>query len=165
MALKLHQETIYLAVNLFDRVMSRHPFTPNKLQGLMCTCLLLACKVRVWRSCHHARSYSWLTFVSILSQYEETRCPASDDFAAMSAHKVSRDEILALEGHVLRTLTFDICVPSALRFCERYGLPIFAATRRRAQTWRFMQMGSYCKLQTHFHHLVLLHHGAELAAL
>jgi len=42
----MHAESIYLAVNLFDRVMSRHCFSPRKLQGLMCTCLLLACKVR-----------------------------------------------------------------------------------------------------------------------
>lgn len=45
----------------------------------------------------------------------------------MTSYQVSPEDIIALEGAVLRTLSFDICVPSALQFCERYVLAAFGS--------------------------------------
>lgn len=56
--LQLHHETLFVTINLFDRVLSRVHCMPKNLQRLMCSCLLVACKVRAMLLTSRCLQYS-----------------------------------------------------------------------------------------------------------
>jgi cyclin B len=93
---KLRQETLYLTVNIIDRFLSVRPIQRNKLQLVGCTAMLIAAK------------------------YEEIYAPEVQDFVFVSDRAYTREQILSMESVILNELKFNVTVPYAMRFAERY---------------------------------------------
>jgi cyclin B len=93
---KLRPETMYLTVNLIDRFLSLRAVSRTKLQLVGCTGMLIA------------------------SKYEEIYAPEVRDFVYISDKAYTRDQILMMESIMLNTLKFNLTVPSALRFGQRF---------------------------------------------
>jgi len=93
-AMKLQRETLFLAVNLVDRFLSREPRFPRRqLQLLGCSAMLLAAKM------------------------EEVYVPPLDQFAAYTAEDGSEPEdIKATEMRVLRALDYGLHCPTVATF-------------------------------------------------
>jgi len=56
----------------------------------------------------------------VASKYEEIYAPEVRDFVYISDKAYTRDQILMMESIMLNTLQFNLTVPSALRFAQRY---------------------------------------------
>lgn len=56
----------------------------------------------------------------IASKYEEIYAPEVKDFVYITDQAYTKEEILKMEQSILSTLDFNICVPSAYRFLERF---------------------------------------------
>lgn len=93
---KLEQETLFLTVNLIDRFLERREVTRNKLQLVGCAAMLLG------------------------SKYEEIYAPEVRDFVYISDQAYTHEQILAMETIMLNALGFDLTVPSALKFADRF---------------------------------------------
>lgn len=93
---KLKQETLYLTVNIIDRFLERRAVSRNKLQLVGCAAMLIA------------------------SKYEEIYAPEVQDFVYVSDKAYTREQILAMETIILNALEFNLTVPYATRFAERY---------------------------------------------
>jgi len=93
---KLVPETLYLTVNLIDRYLDRREVSRPKLQLVGVTALLIA------------------------SKYEEIYPPELRDLVYICDRAYSRDEILKMEETVLKTLEYQITIPSAHAFLVRY---------------------------------------------
>eukprot|EP00754_Rhynchopus_humris_P027805 Rhum_TRINITY_DN15109_c7_g5::Rhum_TRINITY_DN15109_c7_g5_i1::g.140307::m.140307/K21777/CCNB; G2/mitotic-specific cyclin-B, other len=89
---KCRPETIYLAVNLLDRYLSRKAVEKKKLQLVGCVAMMLACK------------------------YEEVVPPEVRDFVHISANTYTRGEMLAMEKSVLVELGYNLTVPTMWQF-------------------------------------------------
>ena len=94
---KLLPETLFLTVNLLDRVLERVPVSKSKLQLIGVVALLIACK------------------------YEEIYSPEVRDMVVITDNAYTREEILSAEVKVLQTLEYNLTTPSAFRFLERFG--------------------------------------------
>lgn len=94
---KLQPETLYLTVNIIDRFLARRAVSRTKLQLVGCTAMLIA------------------------SKYEEIYAPEVRDFVYISDKAYTREQILAMESIMLNTLSFNLTVPSALRFAQRWA--------------------------------------------
>jgi len=103
---KLRPETMYLTVNLIDRFLSLRAVSRTKLQLVGCTAMLIA------------------------SKYEEIYAPEVRDFVYISDHAYTRDEILMMESIMLNKLQFNVTVPSALRFGQRFLKLVHGANER-----------------------------------
>ena len=57
----------------------------------------------------------------IASKYEEIYAPEVKDFVYITDKAYTKEEILKMECHMLTTLDFDMTVPSAFRFLERFA--------------------------------------------
>lgn len=57
----------------------------------------------------------------IASKYEEIYAPEVRDFVYITDKAYTKDEILKMECHILSTLDFNVCTPSAFRFIERFS--------------------------------------------
>ncbi|KAJ2456272.1 G2/mitotic-specific cyclin [Coemansia sp. RSA 2336] len=93
--LRMLPETLFLAVNLVDRFLSKRQVTVQKLQLVGLTGLLVACK------------------------YEEMTTPHIQDFAYLAGNCYSVEEIMNAEVFMLRVLDFDLSFPSPLTFLRR----------------------------------------------
>ncbi|KAJ2779941.1 G2/mitotic-specific cyclin [Coemansia javaensis] len=93
--LRMVPETLFLAVNLIDRFLSKRQVPMSKLQLVGLTGLLIACK------------------------YEEMTTPHIQDFAYLAGDCYSIEEIMNAEVFVLRVLDFDMSYPSPLTFLRR----------------------------------------------
>jgi hypothetical protein len=93
---RLTTETLYLTVNLIDRFLERRAVSRNKLQLVGCCAMLIA------------------------SKYEEIYVPEVNDFVAIADRAYTRDNILNMETIMLSALSFNLTVPSAYRFGQRY---------------------------------------------
>ncbi len=93
---KLRQETLFLTVNIIDRFLERRAVSRSKLQLVGCTAMLIA------------------------SKYEEIYAPEVQDFVYVSDKAYTREQILAMESIILNALEFNLTVPYAMRFAERY---------------------------------------------
>ncbi|KAJ2713178.1 G2/mitotic-specific cyclin, partial [Coemansia spiralis] len=93
--LRMLPETLFLAVNLIDRFLSKCKVSTSKLQLVGMTGLILACK------------------------YEETTTPHVDDFAFLAGNCYSVAEIRNTEVFMLRVLDFDMSFPSPMTFLRR----------------------------------------------
>ncbi|XP_032886454.1 G2/mitotic-specific cyclin-B3 [Amblyraja radiata] len=94
---ELNHETLYLAVKLVDHFMSKAVCMRETLQLLGSTAILIAAK------------------------FDERCPPCMDDFLYICDDAYQREELLAMEVNILRTLKFDINVPVAYRFLRRYA--------------------------------------------
>lgn len=56
----------------------------------------------------------------VATKYEEIYPPELKDLLSISENKFSKEEVLQMEFSILTTLEFNLFVPSALRFLERY---------------------------------------------
>ncbi|KAJ7717219.1 nime/cyclinb [Mycena metata] len=89
-------ETLFLAVNLTDRFLSHRLVSPDKLQLVGMSALLLA------------------------SKFEETIAPAIINFVHISDNAYTEDEMRAAEKHMLRALEWDLSrFPSPIHFLRR----------------------------------------------
>jgi G2/mitotic-specific cyclin-B, other len=93
---KLMPETLYLTVNLIDRYLERKQVTRPRLQLVGVTCLLLA------------------------SKYEEIYPPELRDLVYICDRAYSRQEIIDMEEKILKTLEYNLTVPTAHNFLVRY---------------------------------------------
>lgn len=56
----------------------------------------------------------------IACKYEEIYAPEIRDFIYMTDKAYSKEQILNLETDILKTLDFNMTVPSSYRFLERF---------------------------------------------
>jgi hypothetical protein len=97
MKFKLLSETMFLAVNIIDRFLSRVEVNRTKLQLVGVTAMLIA------------------------SKYEEIYSPEVRDFEFISDHAFTKDEILALEIKILNVLRFSLTPATPLAFLRRFS--------------------------------------------
>jgi len=96
---KLLPETIYAAVDILDRFMSIDGanLERHKLQLTGCAAMWLASKI------------------------EETYAPACSDFVFMSGKAFTRDELIAQELKIAKTLEFALSNPTPITFLRRFS--------------------------------------------
>ncbi len=95
MKFKLENETLFLAVNIFDRFLEKERVLRHKLPLLATTAMLIAAK------------------------YEEIYPPHLKDFLCAAEKPLNRDDMLRFELTILQELKFDISIPTVLRFLQR----------------------------------------------
>jgi G2/mitotic-specific cyclin-B, other len=105
---KLVPETLYLTVNIIDRFLEKSEVSRPKLQLVGVTALLIA------------------------SKYEEIYPPELRDLVYICDHAYRKEQILEMEEKILKTLEYQITIPSAHAFLVRY-LKAAHADRRIVQ--------------------------------
>jgi cyclin B len=90
-------ETLYIAVGLVDRYLSRKTVIRQQLQLVGVSAMLIAAK------------------------YEEIYPPEVKDFVYVTDRAYTKDQILKMEADILTTLDFAVTWPTAWRFLERYA--------------------------------------------
>lgn len=108
---ELNHETLYLAVKLVDRYLSRAACPKARLQLVGATALFVACKF-------------------------DERCPPSvRDFLYICDDAYSHDELIGMEAQLLKALDYELGVPLSYRFLRRYArcgqLPLETLTLAR----------------------------------
>jgi hypothetical protein len=93
---KLVPETLYLTINIIDRYLARSEVSRPKLQLVGVTALLIA------------------------SKYEEIYPPELRDLVYICDRAYTKQEILEMEENILKTLKYQITIPSAHAFLVRY---------------------------------------------
>lgn len=109
---KLVTETLFLTVNIIDRYLSKKVLLRTKLQLLGVAALLIACK------------------------YEEVYAPDIRDFVYITDKAFTKDEILALEYDILKTLEFNITICSSNKFFE-YMCQYFSLSEKDVSLGRY----------------------------
>ncbi|KAL7469714.1 hypothetical protein ACHAXS_009967 [Conticribra weissflogii] len=93
---KMVPETLYLTVNIIDRYLERNQVTKGKLQLVGVTALLIA------------------------SKYEEIYPPELRDLVYICDRAYTKLQILQMEETILKSLQYQITIPSAHAFLVRY---------------------------------------------
>lgn len=93
---KLMPETLYLAVNIIDRFLSKFGIERTRLQLVGITSLFIACK------------------------YEEIYPPEIKDHVYITDKAYTKMDIIKMEQNILEVLEYNISYPSSLRFLEVY---------------------------------------------
>jgi len=93
---KLRPETIYLTIDLLDRFLSTKSIRRSALQLLGCTCMWVA------------------------SKYHEIYAPEMRDFVYISDNAFTLKDLLKMETELVMTLDFNLTVPTALTFADRF---------------------------------------------
>jgi len=93
---KLVPETLHLTVNIIDRFLALAKVTRQRLQLLGVTAFLIATK------------------------YEEVYPPEIPDLVYICAGSYTKAEILEMEETILKTLNYQVTIPSAHAFLVRY---------------------------------------------
>ncbi|KAJ2755764.1 G2/mitotic-specific cyclin [Coemansia pectinata] len=93
--LRMLPETLFLAVNIVDRFLSKRQVAVGKFQLVGLTALMLACK------------------------YEETTTPHIEDFVYLAGNSYTAKEILNTEVFMLTVLGFDMSYPNPMTFLRR----------------------------------------------
>ena len=130
---KMVPETLYLCVNVIDRFLERQIIARDKLQLVGVTALLLA------------------------SKYEEIYPPSLSDLVHICDGAYNDRVILKMEVSILKTLKYNMTVPSAHVFLVRY-LKAGHASRR------IVQYASYILDSTLQHYGLLEYLPSQLAA-
>ena len=89
-------ETLYLTINLIDRIISLNKVSLSEFQLLGVAAMLIA------------------------SKYEEIYAPEVRDFIYITGRTLSRKQILDMESTILTLLHFDILIVSPYLFLNRY---------------------------------------------
>ena len=92
----LQLDTIFLAVNYFDRFLSTRTVSREKLTILMISCFYVA------------------------SKFEDTNYPLMSDLVTLSHHAATKSEIQLLERIILQKLNFRLGAPTVYNFLRRY---------------------------------------------
>lgn len=93
---KLLRETMCLAVNYIDRFLSQMSVLRGKLQLVGAACIFLAAK------------------------FEEIYPPDVGEFVYITDDTYTKKQILRMEHLILKVLSFDVAVPTANCFCEKF---------------------------------------------
>jgi len=93
---KLKQQTLYLTVNYIDRFLSSMSVLRGKLQLVGAACMLVAAK------------------------FEEIYPPEIKEFVYITDDTYTTKQILRMEHLILKTLSFDLSVPTCKDFLTRY---------------------------------------------
>lgn len=96
MKFRLMPETLYLCVNIIDRYLSKVTVKRNRLQLVGVTALLIACK------------------------YEEIYPPEVKDCVYITDRAYTRQDVLDMEAHIVKTLKFQLTVPTGYPFLQRF---------------------------------------------
>ena len=96
MKFRLLPETLYLCINIIDRYLCRQEVPRRQLQLVGVTALLLACK------------------------YEEIYPPEVKDCVYITDRAYTRQQVLDMEAHIVKTLQFRMTVPTAHPFLQRF---------------------------------------------
>ena len=94
---KLVVETLFLAVNMIDRYLERAEVSRQKLQLVGITAMFIA------------------------SKYEEIYPPDLRDFVYVTDKAYTKQQILAMEGKILKALNFNVTVTSSFLFLQRFA--------------------------------------------
>ncbi|XP_041111567.1 G2/mitotic-specific cyclin-B3-like [Polyodon spathula] len=94
---ELNHETLYLAVKLVDHFLAETVCMRETLQLIGSSAMLIS------------------------SKFEERCPPCVDDFMYICDDAYKREELIAMEMNILKTLHFDISIPIAYRFLRRYA--------------------------------------------
>lgn len=94
---RLQEETIFLTVNYIDRHCSMSHVSRSHFQLVGIAALLIA------------------------SKYEEIYPPESDRYVAITDNAYTRDQLFEKELEILRDLEFNLTVPTAYRFLQRFA--------------------------------------------
>lgn len=93
---KLHRETLFLAVDYVDRFLSVMAVQRQKLQLVGAAAMFIAAK------------------------YEEIYPPDVGEFVYITDDTYTKQQVLRMESLVLKVLSFDVAVPTANLFVERF---------------------------------------------
>lgn len=93
---ELNHETLYLAVKMVDRFLSKEDLRRSQIQLLGATSLLIASKI------------------------DERVPPSLDEFTYICDDAYTRDMFIDMERHVLQVLEFDLSMPLSYSFLRRY---------------------------------------------
>jgi len=104
MKFRLVSETLYLCVNIIDRYCYQVAVKRSQLQLVGVTALLIACK------------------------YEEIYPPEVNDCVFITDNAYTREEVLDMEQKVVHKLRFNITVPTAYPFLQRFLNVVKAST-------------------------------------
>lgn len=104
---KLHPLTLWLTVNLIDRYLERVSISRCKLQLVGITALFIACK------------------------YEEVQTPEVRDCVYLTDNAYTKEQILAMELHMLEVIDFQLQVPTTYHFLAKFLHRIKAVERLR----------------------------------
>lgn len=107
MKFRLEQETLYLCINILDRYLSRVRVERKELQLVGVTALLLA------------------------SKYEEIYPPEVKDCVYITDRAYTRQDILDMEATILTELQFNLTVPNAYPFLQRFLFIVNATSTMR----------------------------------
>lgn len=94
---ELNHETLYLAVKLVDMYLTYKNVSKERLQLVGAAALFIACK------------------------FDERCPPLVADFLYICDDAYTKDDFLAMERSVLKTIGFDIGMPLSYRFLRRYA--------------------------------------------
>ncbi|CEG72693.1 hypothetical protein RMATCC62417_08204 [Rhizopus microsporus] len=92
---QLLPETLFLAVNIIDRFLSRRTVALGKMQLVGTAALFIATK------------------------FEEMCCPALEDFLYMTGDTIEEDELVRAECFILSILDFELCYANPMNFLRR----------------------------------------------
>mmetsp|Transcript_17831 Transcript_17831/g.69136 ORF Transcript_17831/g.69136 Transcript_17831/m.69136 type:complete len:356 (+) Transcript_17831:123-1190(+) len=95
--LRLLSETLFLAVDIVDRVLASGPVSRKKVHLLGCAALIIA------------------------SKYEETFAPPLEDFHEVSGRTFTDDDFIKMEKVLLNRIGFNLCIPASVQFLRRYS--------------------------------------------
>ncbi|XP_022959817.1 cyclin-A2-4-like [Cucurbita moschata] len=93
---KLVPDTLYLTVFFVDWFLSQNYIERQKLQLLGITCMLIA------------------------SKYEEICSPRVEDFCFITDSTYTKEEVLNMEGQILKHMGFQLSAPTVKSFLRRY---------------------------------------------
>jgi cyclin B len=93
---RLVPESLFLTVNLIDRYLEKKAVLRQQLQLVGGTAMFLA------------------------SKYEEIYPPEVKDFVHVTDRAYTKDQLVKTERDMLEVLSFNVTVPSAWRFLERF---------------------------------------------
>eukprot|EP01087_Luapelamoeba_hula_P019792 TRINITY_DN6614_c0_g1_i1.p1 TRINITY_DN6614_c0_g1~~TRINITY_DN6614_c0_g1_i1.p1 ORF type:complete len:501 (+),score=97.51 TRINITY_DN6614_c0_g1_i1:232-1734(+) len=102
----LLSETLFLAVQLLDRLLSKKEVSKDRVQLVGITAMIIA------------------------SKFEETRTPWVDDFIWVSADAYTREDVIRVEKILLVVIDFNLTLPTPLHFLRRFS----KAARSDSQT-------------------------------
>jgi transcription initiation factor TFIIIB Brf1 subunit/transcription initiation factor TFIIB len=92
----ISSETLFMAVNILDRVLEKHTVSRRHLQLIASAALFIACK------------------------YEETEIPTLGDFVTISDSAFSKEQLLSAEMLLLNRLQFECTIISPLKYRDSY---------------------------------------------
>jgi len=114
---RMRPETLFLTVNIVDRYLSRAPVARRRLQLVGVVALLIA------------------------SKFEEIDPPTADSLAYITDNSYSENDIFETECAVLRTLDFQIHVPTAATFLQSIEGASPSDTTSRELTRYILELG------------------------